>query len=151
MARRYGVIGAAAVGTNKTVLGLTSAATIRPKIYDVVVGCGATPADGASSFQLQRYTVAGTAGAAANIVALDPADPSSLATAGTGVYTAEPTYTASTEMAAFSVNQRNTFRWVAAPGGEIVLPATAANGVGLRSDATSGITATHEATFFFEE
>lgn len=151
MARKYGVIGAAAVGSGKTVLGLTSAATIRPKIYDVIVGCGATPADGATSFQLQRYTAAGTAGSSANIVALDPGDPVSLASAGTGTYGGEPTYTSNTELAAFSVNQRNTFRWVAAPGGEIVLPATAANGVGLRSDAASGTTAAHEATIFFEE
>jgi len=149
MARRYGVIGQGDVGTDKTVLGLVSAATIRPKIYDIVVGCTATPADGASQFQLKRFTAAGTS-TAANIVAIDPGDPATLASAGQN-HSSEPTYTSNTEMAAFSVNQRNTFRWVAAPGGEIVLPATASNGVGLKTASSNGTTANHEATFFFEE
>ena len=149
MARRYGVIGQGDVGSAKTVLGLSSASTIRPKIYDVIVGAAATPADGASQFQLVRYTVAGTS-TVANVNALDPGDPSSLASAGQN-HSVEPTYTASSELAAFSINQRNTFRWVAAPGGEIVLPATAANGVGLKSASATGTTANHEATFFFEE
>ena len=148
MARRYGVIGQGDVGTNITVLGLTSATTIRPKIYDVVVGCTAAPADGASQFQLARYTVAGSS-TAANINPLDPGDPASLGSAGQN-HSSEPTYTSNQQIAAFSLNQRNTFRWVAAPGGESVLPATAANGIGLKT-ATSTVTANHEATFFFEE
>ena len=152
MARKYGVIGYSAVGTNCTVLNLTSAATIRPKIYDVVVGSSATPADGASRFQLVRSTAVGAGGSTANMVARDPGDPASLASAKQNYAgTNEPTYTANTELAGFSINQRNTFRWVAAPGGEIVLPATAANGVGLKTLSSNGTTAQHEATFFFEE
>ena len=150
MARRYGVIGKGDVGSGITVLGLTSASTIRPKIYDVVVGAAATPADGATEFVLKRYTAAGTAVSAANINALDPGDPASLASAGQN-HSGTPTYTANSELAAFSINQRNTFRWVAAPGGELVLPATANNGIGLLSVAAAGTTANHEATFFFEE
>jgi len=149
MARRYGVIGQGNVGTDITVLGLTSATTIRPKIYDVIVGCTATPADGASQFQLARYTAAGTS-TAANINAIDPGDPATLGSAGQN-HSSEPTYTSNQQLAAFSVNQRNTFRWVAAPGGEIVLPATANNGVGLKTATSNGTTANHEATFFFEE
>ena len=152
MSRKYGVIGYSAVGTNCTVLNLSSATTIRPKIYDVIVGCAATPGDGASRFQLVRTTAVGSGGSTANIVALDPGDPVSLASAKQNYAGSnEPTYTSNTELAGFSVNQRNTFRWVAAPGGELVLPATAANGIGLKSLSAAGTTAQHEATFFFEE
>ena len=148
MARRYTVHGQGDVGTTKTVLGLTSATTVRPKIFDIVVGCAATPADVASQFQLVRYTATGS-GTAANINPLDPDDPASLS-ASLQNHSSEPTYTSNKELAAFSINQRNTFRWVAAPGGELVLPATANNGIGLKTAARGG-TANHEATFFFEE
>lgn len=148
MARRYTVHGQGDVGTTKTVLGLTGATTVRPKIYDIVVGCAATPADVGSQFQLWRYTAAGTS-TATYIIPLDPGDPASLCASGEN-HSGEPTYTANKGLAAFSINQRNTFRWVAAPGGELVIPATANNGIGLMTKASGG-TALHEATFFFEE
>jgi hypothetical protein len=64
---------------------------------------------------------------------LDPGDPASLASAGQGVYSVEPTYTANAIMLMWAQNQRATFRWVAAPGGEIILPAVVANGIGVRA------------------
>ena len=133
MGRIYSISGQCANTANTTVLGLTSAATIRPKIYDLIVGSDAAPADNAVEYNLQRYTAAGTAGGAVTPQLLDPGDPASLAAAAVGVYTVEPTYTANAIMLMWAQNQRATFRWVAAPGGEIILPAVAANGVGVRA------------------
>ncbi len=148
MGRRYSGNGDQAVGTNATVLGLTSATTVRPKLYDLIIGCGATPLDLATIFHLERYTVAGTS-TSFTPIALDPGDPAALAAYGYN-HTVEPTYTASSILMKLSLNQRATFRWVASPGGELVLPATAANGIGLQSQSSGG-TAIHEATMFHEE
>jgi hypothetical protein len=148
MARRYAVNGFNTVGTNRTLAGVTSAATVRPVIYDLVVGCDATPADQATRFAVQRFTAAGTS-TAFTPVAVDPGDPASLAAGGVN-HTAEPTYTANAVLLTISLNQRATFRWVAAPGGELKMPATAANGLGLQSVAATG-TARHDCVIHFEE
>jgi hypothetical protein len=131
MARNYSISGQRSVASpTDTLLGLTSAATIRPMIHDLIVGSLATPADNALEFILQRYTAAGTA-TAVTPVAIDPADPASLASAGHN-HTVEPTYTAGAVLMDLAMNQRATQRWVPNPGREVKLPATAANGVGLQ-------------------
>lgn len=150
MARRYCTQGGAAVGTNVTILTMISTTAIRPKITDIVIGCAVTPADQASKFALLRCTATGTAGSSFTPIALDPSDPAATATSGVGTFSAEPTYTASSNLLNISLNQRATFRWVAAPGFELVAPATANNGIGLRSVSATG-TAVHDATFLFEE
>ena len=149
MSRRYSVDGAQNAAASTTVIGLTSAATIRPKIYEVLFGSGATPADQAFNMQLNRYTAAGTS-TGVTPQALDPGNPASLASAGEN-HTVEPTYTSAAVMLSFSINQQATFRWVAAPEGELVCPATAANGIGLLFVVVSGGTALAEATFHFLE
>jgi hypothetical protein len=135
MARRYAVIFDSISNesvTTPTIAVITSAATVRPAIYDVIVGSRAAVADQACTYDFQRFTAAGTT-TPVTPVALNPSDPASLA-AGGHTATAEPTYTASTILLKFSVNQRATFRWVAAPGGELVSPATAANGIGFKGN-----------------
>ena len=149
MARRYSINGQATNTAAKTILGLTSAATVRPRIYDFILGSDATPADMAAEYALQRYTAAGTATAVTPQL-LDPGDPASLCSAGQA-HTVEPTYTANALLLQVAVNQRATFRWVAAPGGEIVLPATAANGVGLQVISVSGTPVNVNSTIHFEE
>lgn len=129
--RRYAIDGSAINTVNVTLLALEGATTIKPGIYDIVLGSAATPADQAAEYTLNRFTVAGTTTALAE-TPLDPDFPASLCTAGQPAITAEPTYTADEIVLAFSLNQRATFRWVAAPDGELVIPATAANGLGLR-------------------
>lgn len=148
--RRYHGRGSAATGTNKTILTLISATTIRPFIYDVVVGAVATPADQAARFYLARFTAVGTEGAGFTPVALDPADPASLADYGVGVFTAEPTYTANAIVLQISLNQRATFRWVASPEGELKAPASANNGIGFYS-LSSTSTQAHEVSFHHGE
>ena len=139
MAKRFSIDGQAPNGTDKTILALVSATTIRPKIYDWTLGSGATPGDQAAVYVLQRFTVAGTPGAAVTPRPLDPVDPAAAASAGEGVYSAEPTYTADLILLQLALNQRASYRWVPMPGAEITLPNTAANGVGCKSISSTGI------------
>ena len=149
MARRYSIDGQDTNTAATSILGLTSAATIRPKIYDLVMGSDATPADNAAEYVLQRYTAAGTV-TAVTPAPLDPADPAALASAGEA-HSVEPTYTANLILLQWAQNQRATFRWVAAPGGEIVLPATAANGVGVQVIGIAGSAVNMNVTMHYEE
>jgi hypothetical protein len=129
MPKKFSINGSQAVASpTDSVLGLTSATTVRPEIYHFVLGCQATPADNALNWLLQRYTAAGTA-TAVTPHALDPSDPAALASAGED-HSVEPTYTAGAILGEFSVNQRASLPWYAREGREIKLPATAANGVG---------------------
>ena len=60
--KRYTEIGDQnAAASDITILGLTSAATIRPHLFHITFGSDATPADQAFNMVLQRYTAAGTA------------------------------------------------------------------------------------------
>lgn len=148
MPRKYAAFGSASAGTNKTILAVTSATTIRPELYDIIVSSSGTAGDNATLFYAARYTAVGTS-TSVTPVALDPADPAALAAAGKA-HSAEPTYTAGAVLLEFAVNQRATFRWVAVPGGEIKLPATANNGVGVYSPSSTG-TPTIEATIHWCE
>lgn len=149
MGRRYSIDGQDTNTAATTLIGLTSAATVRPKIYDLVLGSDATPADNAAEYVLQRYTAAGTS-TGVTPQALDPGDPAALASAGEA-HTVEPTYTANAIMLQWAQNQRLTFRWVAAPMGEIILPATAANGVGVQVIGTAGSAVNTNCTIHYEE
>jgi len=149
MGRRYSIDGAQAVASpTDSCLGVTSASTIRPAVYDIIFGSNATPADNALNWLLQRYTAAGTA-TAVTPQALDSGDPAATATAGED-HTAEPTYTANAILLNISANQRSTQRWVASPGGELICPATAANGLGVQPVHAS-FTGEVQATMHFEE
>ncbi len=149
MSRKYSIDGQSTNTAATTIIGLTSATTVRPKIYDLNVGSAATPADNAGRYVLQRTTVAGTL-TAVTPQALDPDDPLSLCSAGEN-HSAEPTYTANAIMLRWSQNQRATFRWVAAPESEIRLPATAANGVALQVLAIGGSAVVMDACIHFSE
>lgn len=126
--RKYSYSGSATNTSAQTFFGITSASTIRPFIYEYVFGSSGTPADQAARYQLQRTTAAGTSTAVVG-QAIDPADPAPLSVGGRA-HSGEPTYTASAFLDEIGINQRVTFRWVAYPGGELVMPSTAANGIG---------------------
>ena len=149
MARRYSVSGNRTLTAAKTIINVTSAATVRPKIYEFSLGSDATPADNCSSFIVQRHTAAGTS-TAFTPIALDNGDPAALASAGYN-HTVEPTLTASSFLYQSALNQRATFRWVAAPGSEFVLPATAANGASIVTNAIGGSGTNCLATILYEE
>lgn len=117
--------------TYKTLVSITSPATTRRAwIYDVMCGADGTPADNAMAVILDRQTTVGT-GTAITPRPLDSSD-GATTLVGTVNHTVEPTITADTDLLEVAFNQRSTFRWVASPGGELVVPATNTNGIGLR-------------------
>ena len=149
MQRRYATVGSQNAAATTTILGLTSATTIRPRLYEIWFGSAATPADQAFNLDIRRYTAAGTA-TSVTPQALDPADPAALAAAGEN-HTVEPTYTAGANLLKISINQQATVRWVVPPEEGLVAPATANNGLGLQFTLVSGGTAICEATFHHAE
>src|SRR3954469_6981252 len=114
MGRRYSVSGTATNTQSATLplITLIGAATIRPRIYDVIFSSAATPADNAALYAFQRCTTAGTPGSSLTPQAEDPGDPSSLASSGLAVFGAGPTLTASAFLLQIAHNQRATVRWV---------------------------------------
>lgn len=119
----------ATIGANLTIGLFNATATARRcKLYEFAFGLGAPVGDNAYTLVWQRFTVAGTT-TAVTPQPLDPADAAAL-TAGGTLATVEPTYTANLFMYTLPMNQRSTFRWVAPPYGEIITPATNANGLG---------------------
>lgn len=131
-------------------LGSITADATRPRrfrLYDLVLGSEASPADNAFLYVLQRCTAAGTS-TGVTPRNLDPADATTELDAGQN-HTVEPTYTAGATLLDVALNQRATFRWVASPGGELVFPATASNGMGIQTPTASAVTIT--ATAFVNE
>lgn len=122
---------------NKTMLTVIGATTVRPSIFDVLVGNSQAPADAAAQVALARFTAAGTTAASAPTpLPLDPGDVAALATLG-WTHSAEPTYTAGGSGVEMNFNQRTPVRWVANPGYEFKGAASANNGVGLRLVAST--------------
>jgi len=121
--------------TYKTLISLTAATgatTLRKAwIYDVMFGADGTPADNVLTYKVDRQTTVGT-GTAASAAPLETTDAAALITE-TVNHTAEPTVTTSTQLIEIPVNQRASYRWVAAPGGELVVPATDVAGLGARA------------------
>ncbi len=132
-----------------TILGLTGSAAVRPKIYDLMMGSDATPADNAAEYVLQRTTAAGTS-TAVTPTPLDPLTSAAVATAGEA-HSAEPTYTANIILLQWAQNQRATYRWVAAPGGELISAAAAAAGIALQVIGIAGSAVNMNVTIHFEE
>lgn len=132
-------------------LGTIGADATRPrrgKWYDLVFGSEGTVGDNPFLWTVTRCTALGTA-TAVTPVSLDPADAATESDAGEN-HSAEPIYTANTEVLAIPLNQRATFRWMAAfPGAELVYPATAANGWGIRTPTASAVAIT--AAVHYEE
>ena len=123
----------------------------RFKLYDVMFGTLGTPADQTYEFDISRTTTI-TTGTAATVFPLDPAD-GVASTQGVVNFTVEPTYTATPADSLFNlgINQRASYRWVAAPGSELVCPAVNVNGLGLRTSSASGGTVTCTGAFLLAE
>lgn len=121
--------------TYKTLASLTAATgvtTLRKAwIYDVMFGADGTPADNVLTYKLDRQSTVGT-GTTVTPAPLDSSDAAALIVA-TANHTAEPTVTDNTELMEIAVNQRASYRWVAAPGGELLVPPTNTTGIGARA------------------
>lgn len=147
MGRRYSGYGTDTNTASTTQVELRSTTAIRPRIYHIIVGSAATPADNAVELALRRTTTIGTA-TSYTPVAIDPGDPAATATFSVN-HSAEPTYTANSDLLHFAVNMRATYTWMAYPNGELILPA-AANGAGLISVAVSTAFAAHYQVYWEE-
>lgn len=95
----------------------------RAAIYDLIFGSEATPADNAFLWEVNRSTAAAT-GTSVTPNPLDSADAACVTLTKENL-TIQGTNTAGSVPLAIPLNQRATFRWVAAPGGELIVPATA--------------------------
>lgn len=131
----YVTTGSMALVAGKATLSVISASTVRPAIYDILFSSSSTPNDYSADFQLQRFTADGT-GTGVTAKPLDFADPVAIATSK-HTYTVDPTLTANELMIRIAHNQRATARWVAAPGSEIRIPATAGAGAAMQCNAVS--------------
>lgn len=127
-----------------------AAASRRAKFYDISFGCNAAPADNTFLHVLQRVSASGgLAGAALTPNSLDPADTLASTIVVTATVTVDATITASAFLYSIPLNQRATFRWVAAPYGELIIPATA--NVGFMAGLSAASTTTFAYGGCYEE
>src|SRR5277367_2638956 len=128
--RRYSEVGNQATVSSsfKSALIVVASTATRGAIYFFNLGTTGTAADGVLEWRVSRFTAAGTT-TSITPVALDTGDPAALLSAGSNA-SGEPTYTAATSLFDQGLNQRATYTWIAVPGGELLLPATSANGIG---------------------
>lgn len=115
---------------------VSTVAVRRLRMYEFVIGSDSTPADAACKYAWQRTTANFGTPTAVTPVAVDPGDPAALALFSAPGGTA-PTITANSTAYQVAVNQRATYRWIAAPDSELIVPATTANGLALLSLVTS--------------
>lgn len=118
--------------TYKTQLTLTGAGTpVRALVQELDVGTPGTPADNYMEYDVSRQTAVGTA----TSITPNPLDGGARAcsTLGAANATAEGTITASSSVFYLALNQRASYRWVAAPGSEMIIPATSAAGFAFRA------------------
>ncbi len=122
-------------------LSAAAASPRRAKVYDLLIGSEATPADNAFLWQVQRHTADGT-GSAVTPQSLDPADSLASTIVAKENTTVDATRTTNAFLLNLGLNQRASFRWVAAPGGELVIPATANNGLSIMTITSSAVAVT---------
>ena len=132
------------------ILGVTGAnsAPRRVKIYDILIGTNGTPADNFMEWTVDRVTLASTA-TAATPLPLDTGDAAAVSTCTINSSTFG-TITAKSQVFYIGVNQRASYRWVAAPGSELVSPATSSAGFQLRT-RSGGYTGTATGNILFQE
>src|SRR5712691_839376 len=128
---------------NALAVGRVSAGAAPPRHgrgYPRALGSEAAAADNPFLYILQRCTAAGTS-TAVTLQTLNPADAATEQDCGQN-HTVEPTYTANQVLLDVPLNQRATFRWEVNPERALVSPATAANGIGIRTPTSSAVVIT---------
>ena len=141
----------AMAATYKTlvVLKAATATLTRAMVYDILMGTNGTPADNSMEFNVERQTADGTATA----ITPNPLDNTVRAagTVGAANATVEGTIPALTSSLLYiGINQRASYRWVASPGGELIIPAVNLAGLALRALAPT-YTGTATGAMHFEE
>jgi len=146
--------GSVAAGATLGILNLHNTnASPRSRAYlsEIMLGSVTTPADHATKLRIVRTTSIGTEDAGFLPLPIDPATPAMAASQwdfGVGFSGGQPSKT--DQLLMFSFNQRNTVRWIARPGSELIAPATQNNGLCLESVSSTG-TPLIDATMFFSE
>ncbi len=149
----YHMVGSqAVVSPDDTTLTVERGASSRFKVYEMISGFTlAAPADILLSVRLHRFVTADGVGTARVPNPVDPADAPCVAT-GLNDHTTEPTTYSTDEEVVGPIghHMRATYRWVAAPGKEIVVANVASEGVGLIATHASS-TPLHRGELFFTE
>jgi hypothetical protein len=147
--KKFSVVMSDAGGaTPQTLANIIGSTAVRPRIYEFDVGCNATPADQSSILILGRTTAVGTAGTSPTPQPLDNQEVAAVCTAGI-THSGEPTY-AATYLYQLPLNQRASWRWVAAPDSEFIGTASASNGIGIKHITGTANYAMTGTVFFFE-
>ena len=139
-------------GTDDTTLTLEIASSTRFKIFEFTTSFTlASPSDNLLSVRLHRFVTADGTGTARTPNPLDPADAAAITTCLQN-HTVEPTtYTTDEEIwGPAGQHMRATYRWVAAPGKEILSSVTASTGVGAVASHAS-VTPEHLISLYFSE
>jgi len=125
--------GAAVAGVALGVDQPASTTTVRGRIQEFDIGSHATPVDQATMYQLVRYgTALPTGGSTPTIAYNDTADGAaqlSVFAAATGGATI------GTTLWELGIHMKASYRWVAQPGREWVIPATNFAGIGIYAPA----------------
>lgn len=149
---KYSVTGAAgaasATAATAGIVLVDNAATVlaTPRIYEFSIGPGAAAEDSNYAIEVKRQTTRGT-WSSVTPAALDPA---SAAAKSTGGRASTAAGTASTVLMNLGFNQRGGIRWVAVPGGELVVDRANSNGIMLGYIVVAG-TAVNYGCILFEE
>lgn len=154
------VLACAASSGNLTNTGNGTGPLKRGKVYDLLVGTAGTPADFSYEWTIERVTIGttltwlGSVSSVSSIGQLDYADAPFGAFAFNNS-SAETNVAAVSQLWYVGINQRASYRWVAAPGSELVWPAqssaTAGNGVAMKVRSVSGGTAVPSGTWYWIE
>lgn len=135
----YTAPGFIAPAATKTPLIIGSTANLRPRVLRYDTSTTGTPtSDQGIEWQIRRATALGTS-TALTLHASDPSDEglTPVVTGGTNC-SIEPTYAAGW-LVDKAQNPRATYQWAAyAPDEEMILPATASNGLGWQITAAGG-------------
>lgn len=122
----------------------------RIKLHDLIVGSDATTLGTSNTrYDVQRSTTAAT-GTAVTPEPFDPADAASAALFKSAL-TVQGTNTAGKIPLTIPLNQQASFRWAAAPGREIIIPATASNGLHFNTPVAGGTPPNAVVSVGFEE
>lgn len=140
--------------TSSTTLGVGSlecpgSSPRRLRLSELIIGSdAATLGTSNFRFEVQRSTAAAT-GTAITPEPLDPADAACVALMKSNL-SVQGTNTAGKIPITIPLNEQATFRWVANPGSEIVVPATANNGLHINTPVAGNTPSAHASIIFSE-
>ncbi len=111
-----------------TAASLVRGAAKRAFMSEMLIGINGTMSDEVADWRIRRITTDGGTSSAVTPNPVDGADGVAI-TAGAENYTIESTITADSELLEATIHRRATYRWVAQPGKELVIPDTAGGGL----------------------